>query len=154
MSYKSKENYLHNLTEKLAYEHWDRRGRPIGSPKVDWLAAERLVALIQEHSENEFSLSGVRPEPNEVPYRARPGDVGRTENYLHQLTEKLAYEYWEQRGRPIGSSGVDWLPAERLVTLTQKHPENEFSLCSLRLEPDEGPYRPTRQHKKPLTDCV
>ncbi|MGP8248482.1 MAG: DUF2934 domain-containing protein [Candidatus Dormibacteria bacterium] len=28
---------------KLAYEHWEARGRPIGSPEVDWLAAEESL---------------------------------------------------------------------------------------------------------------
>ena len=26
---------------------------------------------------------------------------------------KLAYRFWEQRGRPLGSSEVDWHQAER-----------------------------------------
>jgi hypothetical protein len=30
----------HELVEKLAYEHWEKRGRPIGSAEVDWFAAE------------------------------------------------------------------------------------------------------------------
>jgi hypothetical protein len=64
-------------------------------------------------------------------------------NYLHQLTEKLAYEHWVLRGRPIGSPEEDWVAAERLLALTQEHLGNEFSLCSLRLEPDERPYRPS-----------
>lgn len=28
---------------KLAYKLWEERGRPFGSPEVDWLAAERAV---------------------------------------------------------------------------------------------------------------
>ena len=28
---------------RLAYEHWQRRGMPIGSPEVDWFAAERAL---------------------------------------------------------------------------------------------------------------
>ena len=27
--------------EKLAYRFWEERGRPFGSPEVDWLKAER-----------------------------------------------------------------------------------------------------------------
>jgi hypothetical protein len=33
----------HELVTKLAYEHWEQRGRPVGSPDVDWFAAERAV---------------------------------------------------------------------------------------------------------------
>lgn len=33
----------HAVTEKLAYEHWERRGRPLGSPNVDWYAAETTL---------------------------------------------------------------------------------------------------------------
>jgi hypothetical protein len=29
--------------EKLAYKFWEERGRPLGSPDVDWLAAEGAV---------------------------------------------------------------------------------------------------------------
>jgi len=66
------------------------------------------------------------------------------EKNLHELTEKLAYEYWERRGRPVGSPEVDWLAAERLLGSTEKCSHDDFSLCSLRLEPDEGPYHPSR----------
>jgi hypothetical protein len=31
-------------TEKLAYELWEARGRPHGSPEQDWHAAENLGA--------------------------------------------------------------------------------------------------------------
>ncbi|MFZ0687911.1 MAG: DUF2934 domain-containing protein [Terriglobales bacterium] len=30
----------HELVQKLAYQHWEKRGRPYGSPEIDWLAAE------------------------------------------------------------------------------------------------------------------
>lgn len=33
----------HELTEKLAYELWERRGCPLGSPEVDWVAAEQAL---------------------------------------------------------------------------------------------------------------
>jgi Protein of unknown function (DUF2934) len=33
----------HEFVEKLAYELWAQRGRPFGSPDVDWFAAERAV---------------------------------------------------------------------------------------------------------------
>jgi len=31
------------LVARLAHQLWERRGRPIGSPEVDWFAAEQAV---------------------------------------------------------------------------------------------------------------
>ena len=33
----------HEFVAKVAYKLWEERGRPSGSPEVDWLAAERAV---------------------------------------------------------------------------------------------------------------
>jgi hypothetical protein len=33
----------HEFVAKLAYKLWEERGRPFGSPEVDWFAAERVV---------------------------------------------------------------------------------------------------------------
>ena len=33
----------HEFVAKLAYNLWEQRGRPFGSPEVDWFAAERAV---------------------------------------------------------------------------------------------------------------
>jgi DUF2934 family protein len=33
----------HEFVAKLAYKLWEQRGRPLGSPDVDWFAAERVV---------------------------------------------------------------------------------------------------------------
>jgi len=33
----------HEFVAKLAYKLWEGRGRPLGSPDVDWFAAERAV---------------------------------------------------------------------------------------------------------------
>jgi hypothetical protein len=33
----------------------------------------------------------------------------------HQFVAKLAYHYWEQRGRPFGSPEADWFRAEQAV---------------------------------------
>ena len=33
----------HEFVAKLAYKFWEERGRPFGSPEVDWFAAERAV---------------------------------------------------------------------------------------------------------------
>lgn len=33
----------HEFVAKLAYSLWEERGRPLGSPDVDWFAAEQAV---------------------------------------------------------------------------------------------------------------
>jgi hypothetical protein len=33
----------HELVEKLAYQHWEKRGSPFGSPEIDWFAAENFL---------------------------------------------------------------------------------------------------------------
>ena len=33
----------HEFVAKMAYKFWEERGRPFGSPDVDWFAAERAV---------------------------------------------------------------------------------------------------------------
>lgn len=33
----------HEFVAKVAYKLWEQRGRPVGSPEVDWFAAERAV---------------------------------------------------------------------------------------------------------------
>jgi hypothetical protein len=33
----------HEFVEKLAYKLWTQRGRPLGSPDVDWFQAEQAV---------------------------------------------------------------------------------------------------------------
>jgi hypothetical protein len=33
----------HEFVAKLAYQLWEERGRPFGSPELDWSAAERAV---------------------------------------------------------------------------------------------------------------
>ncbi len=33
----------HEFVAKLAYQLWEERGRPFGSPEVDWFAAERAA---------------------------------------------------------------------------------------------------------------
>ena len=33
----------HEFVAKLAYKLWEERGRPFGSPEVDWFAAERAL---------------------------------------------------------------------------------------------------------------
>ena len=59
--------YRHDEIATLAYELWDRRGRPPGSPEIDWYAAES--ALRVRDSQEHFSLLSVRLEPEEGLYR-------------------------------------------------------------------------------------
>jgi DUF2934 family protein len=33
----------HEFVAKLAYKLWEDRGRPFGSPEIDWFAAERAL---------------------------------------------------------------------------------------------------------------
>ena len=33
----------HEFVAKLAYQYWQERGRPFGSPEADWFRAERAV---------------------------------------------------------------------------------------------------------------
>ena len=33
----------------------------------------------------------------------------------YEFLTKLAYKFWVQRGRPLGSPGVDWFAAEQAV---------------------------------------
>ncbi len=54
----------HEFVAKLAYKLWEERGRPFGSPEVDWFAAERVVY-------SSLLASGlVTPSPNAPQYIA------------------------------------------------------------------------------------
>jgi hypothetical protein len=64
---KMKEKYTHEEIARLAYELWERRGRPLGSPEIDWYAAESALGV--RDSQEQFSLLSVRLEPEEGPYR-------------------------------------------------------------------------------------
>ena len=33
----------HEFVAKLAYQNWEGRGRPLGSPDIDWFAAEQAL---------------------------------------------------------------------------------------------------------------
>ena len=33
----------HELVQELAYQHWEKRGSPLGSPEIDWFAAETAI---------------------------------------------------------------------------------------------------------------
>jgi hypothetical protein len=49
----------HEFVAKLAYKLWEQRGRPLGSPDVDWFEAERAVCA-------SLAASGmITPSPND-----------------------------------------------------------------------------------------
>ncbi len=60
------EAYRHDEIAKLAYELWERRGRPLGSPEIDWYGGKCFGCA---DSQEQFSLLNVRMEPEEGPYR-------------------------------------------------------------------------------------
>jgi len=64
-----KGKYTREEIARLAYELWERRGRPLGSPEIDWYAAESALGV--PDSREEFSLPGVLFEPEERGYRER-----------------------------------------------------------------------------------
>jgi hypothetical protein len=57
----------------------------------------------------------------------------------HKRVEKLAYALWEGRGRPLGSPGVDWLRAEKILTSSEAGLGTEFPLYCLAMEANEEP---------------
>jgi len=61
------EAYPHDAIAKLAYGLWERRGRPLGSPEIDWYAAESALGV--RDSQEQSSLLSVRLEPEEDSYR-------------------------------------------------------------------------------------
>ena len=67
----------HEFVAKLAYQLWSQRGRPFGSPDVDWFAAEQAVYA-------SLVASGIITEPSNEPqtikreiYRWIHGDLER-----------------------------------------------------------------------------
>ena len=62
-----KEKYSHEEIARLAYQFWERRGRPLGSPEMDWSAAESALGVRDSHEQ--FSPLSVHTEAEEGPYR-------------------------------------------------------------------------------------
>lgn len=58
-----------------------------------------------------------------MPKEFRPPDkqqpIDLTTDFLgedrHEFIAKMAYQLWEQRGRPVGSPDTDWFAAEKAV---------------------------------------
>jgi hypothetical protein len=64
-------------------------------------------AMMYERSDNESNFMG-KQKPMELVSDFLGED-------RHEFVAKLAYQYWEERGRPFGSPEVDWFRAERVV---------------------------------------
>jgi hypothetical protein len=58
----------------------------------------------------------------------------------HKVIENSAYQYWERRGRPLGSPEIDWFAAEKTLTSSWGNCQ-EIPLYSLAMEANEEPYR-------------
>ena len=59
----------HEATARLAYDFWVERGRPFGSPEVDWFAAEKAMESRHGDVGATFYLPAFALEPDEGPYR-------------------------------------------------------------------------------------
>lgn len=55
----------HEATTRLAYECWERRGHPIGSPEIDWCAAEKALLSSTADNQQVFSLCSLQLEATE-----------------------------------------------------------------------------------------
>jgi tetratricopeptide (TPR) repeat protein len=83
----------HQLIAEAAYLHWIDRGRPFGDPLADWFAA---VGEVDAGWTAHGPASGAFVD----------------ERLRHQLTERIAYFRWINRGRPVGDSWADWAGSE------------------------------------------
>jgi hypothetical protein len=76
---------VHEITANLAYQLWEQRGRPFGSPEVDWFAAEKTFGGVT-------ATSGT----GAAPVRHNPG----------QTRERIADEFAKNLKRRSMSLGV------------------------------------------------
>jgi hypothetical protein len=68
------EQYRHEMTKKLAYEYWERKGRPFGSAETDWASAEKAIDVYLLTSGQESPPLEIHPEPEEGPFRSQQGE--------------------------------------------------------------------------------
>jgi Protein of unknown function (DUF2934) len=59
--------FSHEQIAQLAYKSWERRGRPLGSPEIDWHTAESALGM--RDLPEPFSPLSVLFEPEETAYR-------------------------------------------------------------------------------------
>ena len=57
------------------------------------------------------------PDDSRLPDKQQPLELIPDFLYesRHEFGKKLAYKFWAQRGRPLGSPDVDWFGAEQAV---------------------------------------
>ncbi len=58
----------HEAIARLAYDFWVKRGRPFGSPEVDWFAAEKARDSPHGHAGATFYLPAFEMGPDEGPF--------------------------------------------------------------------------------------
>jgi len=100
---------------------------------VSWFISNLQEGIVTRTTRREVvQLRAILTLPNRLT-RAADGTIGPREskfmnkqeplelipNFLgetrHEFVAKLAYQYWEERGRPFGSPEADWFRAERAV---------------------------------------
>jgi Protein of unknown function (DUF2934) len=69
------EQYRHEMTKKLAYDYWERKGRPFGSAETDWASAEKAIDVYLLTSGQEPPPLEIHPEPEEGPFRPQQGEM-------------------------------------------------------------------------------
>ena len=61
----------HQVTAILAYRLWEKRGRPLGSPEVDWFEAENQLATALAKNGAIIGIYGMGMEPEVITIRGR-----------------------------------------------------------------------------------
>ena len=59
----------HEFVARLAHQHWERRGMPLGSPEIDWFAAERALYESLVASGSVLPFASNRQDMAQVIYR-------------------------------------------------------------------------------------
>jgi hypothetical protein len=54
--------------------------------------------------------------------KAEPVALQATEQFSRETVERLAYEYWSNRGCPEGSAEEDWFQAEQALLAARQSP--------------------------------
>lgn len=63
----------------------------------------------------------------------------------HEVTAILAYRLWEKRGRPLGSSEVDWFEAKNQLATALGKNDAVIPIFAIGMEPTERPWRPRHE---------
>lgn len=73
---------------------------------------QELPQFRQECEENISNAENLKTPGQQPPIKFTTDHLGEDR---HEFVAKLAYKLWEGRGRPFGSTEVDWFAAERAV---------------------------------------